>query len=114
MLSAYAVFRLDDVSWGTRGLTKPDSAAVHARQLRKIRNYSLAIWGSINAAAATLAFTQPGFLASSLNPVVEISCVLEFVVAMGAALFFVMRRSAQRVSPKPAIQARHERASSPS
>jgi chitin synthase len=114
MLCAYAVFRLDDVSWGTRGLTKSDSAAVQARQLRKIRNYSLAIWGSINAAAATLAFTKPGFLVSSLNPVVEIFCALEFVIAMGAALFFVMRRRAPRVSAKPAIQARPERASSPS
>ena len=114
MLPAYAVFRLNDVSWGTRGLTKAAPAAAQARQLRKIRNYSLAIWGTVNAAAATLAFTQHGIFIRSLNPIVEITCVLEFIIAVGATLFFLMRRRERRVAAKPAIQSRPERASSPS
>ena len=114
MLSAYAVFRLDDVSWGTRGLTKSPAAEALAKTLHRIRNYSLLAWASVNAAAAITAFVLPGFLVSSLNPVIEIACVLNLVFAVGAVLYFVMRRRVTRTRAKPAMQARPERARSTS
>jgi chitin synthase len=113
LLSAYAVYRLDDVSWGTRGLTKTAAVAAQAGKLRRLRNHALAVWALVNAAGAALAFMQPGYLVSALNPVVELYCLLNFALAAGAVIFSARGKRAMRASARPAAQAGPEAVAQP-
>jgi chitin synthase len=96
-LLCYAIWKLDDVSWGTKGLTGSLQLPESRRQSARLRNAVLGAFLLANGALAWCAATIPGFVSASLNVVTETTCILEtaFVVV---ALLFMAGGSAKRMT----------------
>lgn len=84
-LSAYAIWNLHDVSWGTKGLTtlKPEDKAP-ARLLRA-RAVAVGVWVALNLALIVAGCTLAGATSALLNPVIEAGCVAGAAVTLIAA-----------------------------
>jgi chitin synthase len=86
-LWAYALAHLNDVTWGTKGLTaheRPD------KRMRAARTLSVTAWVAFNAGLLWIALTIPPFFLAGLNPVIEVLCAL-FALAVGMALWPCLR-----------------------
>jgi chitin synthase len=84
ILSAHAMWNIDDVSWGTKGLTRTADATVGRRQLRRVRNYVFASWVIANALAVTCTLTMRGWFFKTLNPVLEVGSAIDMLMIAGA------------------------------
>lgn len=88
-LGAYAIARLDDTSWGTKGLTGHGGRRVGWGAL------ALALWLGANTGVAALAQAVPPLVFAGLNPLLEATLLL-FALAVVAALW------PRRAGPRPA------------
>jgi cellulose synthase/poly-beta-1,6-N-acetylglucosamine synthase-like glycosyltransferase len=86
-LLGYAMWKLDDVSWGTKGLTASPQLPEARRQSARLRNVVLGAFVLANGALAWCAATLPGFTSASLNVVTETACLLEAAFVAVALLF---------------------------
>lgn len=76
-LWAYAIWRLDDTSWGTKGLT-------HQRRRHGLGVATVLLWGGANAALVVGAQQHPALWLQGLDPLIEASLLL-FGLAVAAA-----------------------------
>jgi len=95
-LLCYAIWNLDDVSWGTKGLTGSSQLPENRRQSARLRNAVLGALLLANGALAWCAATVPGFLSASLNVVTETTCLLE-TAFVAVALLFMAGEGAKRL-----------------
>lgn len=78
----YSLLRLNDVSWGTKGLVSARAGTVK-RDLDRIRLYGLTAWIVINSGLIAAGLLAPGFTWFELNPVFEAACAGIGLVAFG-------------------------------
>lgn len=90
-LSLYAFTRLDDVSWGTKGLTKVALGISIRTGLARLRNTALACWLPANAILIFVAAETMRVNTWSISGVTLVSCVVDGFLAM-IALGFLHRR----------------------
>jgi chitin synthase len=100
VLSIYAFARLNDVSWGTKGLTKVALSSPSRARLARFRNKALGLWLPCNAALIFFAIEAPRFNAWSLNGVTLVSCLIDGVLAMTALGFLLLRKHQSNDSGK--------------
>ena len=98
-LLCYSIWNLNDVSWGTKGLTGSSQNPESRRQSMMLRN---AVFGTLllaNGALVWCAAVLPGFASASLNAVTEASCMLETALVL-VALLFMAGGSAKRLAAR--------------
>lgn len=100
-LTGYAFVKIHDTSWGTKGLKHSPENSSSDSKLKRLRNVTLGIWLAANATLAHLLIPLPGIVAPSLNPLVEIFCVLELLFALVALTFHLSRQKLRCHSKKP-------------
>lgn len=85
-LSAYAIWNLHDVSWGTKGLTvlKPEDKA--PEQLLFARGVAIGVWAGLNLALIVAGYRVAGATSALLNPVIEAGCVTGVIVSLIAGI----------------------------
>jgi cellulose synthase/poly-beta-1,6-N-acetylglucosamine synthase-like glycosyltransferase len=91
---SYAYWRLHDISWGTKGLRKAWNDGDTARGLRILRRTVISLWVSSNGLLIVCALTAEGIFHRALNPVIEMACIVDFIFALMATAFLVLRRYA--------------------
>ncbi len=89
-LLIYGLSRLDDVSWGTKGLVQ--SKTSFAPRLRHMRNRVLGIWAVANLSVILCAWRLPGMFSSEMNPVIELACLMDVLLATCASGYLLLRR----------------------
>ena len=92
VLSAYSFWNFNDVSWGTKGLRRTHEDPQVSGRLKRWRNRLFFTWAATNSALAVAAFSVKGFLTSSLNPVTEVMCIADGVIAVLGLLCVLSRR----------------------
>ena len=92
LLSFYSFWNLHDVSWGTKGLTRTEGDRRLLRQMKSWRNRIVAGWFLANSLGVAVAIGCKGLLFPQLNPVIEVSSILDIVI-VGAALWHLTQRS---------------------
>ena len=88
-LWAYSIVRLDDTSWGTKGLTR---ATRSKPRLRGLRNALLVAWVSINAAVVGIDQTFPSLVFKNLGVVLEFFAAIYAATVLGSLVESGMRR----------------------
>jgi len=81
---AYALFNLNDVSWGTKGLLRSKVDAHIHWKLKRVRALVFAAWMGMNFGLAYLAIISGWPFTSSLNIVVQSVAGVDFLLAAGA------------------------------
>ncbi len=84
-LWAYSLLHLNDVSWGTKGLTESRLDALR-EDLDLIRIAALAIWVVANVCLISFGVSQPGLTWSGVSPVFEGACLAFGIVACAGAV----------------------------
>lgn len=108
ILLIYSVLRVHNVAWGTKGLLQQSVEPALKKSLKSLRNKAVAVFFAANAVVAGIASKFDGFIATELNPVVEVACISEAVIAVAAWGFFLRRgRCSQRQARKFQQQAAH-------
>lgn len=91
LLSTYAMWNINDVSWGTRGLTRMTGDVMFRRRINRMRNVAVLSWIAFNTTLAVAAL-RPGLISPQLNPLVEAASVAVSLVA-GTAVVSLLGRS---------------------
>ncbi|MDP8986667.1 MAG: hypothetical protein M3N97_16820 [Pseudomonadota bacterium] len=104
VLLIYALCRLDDLSWGTKGLTCSHEDEAGAKRMRRLKEALLAGWIAVNIAVIWLGLSNPGLLIPAFNPVVETS-QLALLLTIGLSGCLTMKR---RWWPPRAVAPRFE------
>ncbi|HEX5461026.1 MAG TPA: glycosyltransferase family 2 protein [Steroidobacteraceae bacterium] len=91
LLSCYSLWRLDDVSWGTKGLQTAVTKSACSARLRKCRNTSFCAWVFANSVTAFVAIMVRGSMSQRLNPVLAILGTLELVMIIIALLRLIIQ-----------------------
>lgn len=85
-LSAYAIWNLHDVSWGTKGLTTLKAEDQASRRLVCARWVAVSVWIGLNIALVVAGCVFGGATSPLLNPVFEAECAVTAVVTLIAVL----------------------------
>jgi len=111
-ISAYSTWKLNDVSWGTKGLTTSPQDILLARRMDRLRLFGVSAWLLINGVLVVAAMSFPGVTSTLLNPVFEAICALNIWVY--ALVLFRLGRQAFRelrwaqAAPRPAPAGRDD------
>jgi len=92
VLSAYSWWNFNDVSWGTKGIRRTHTDSQVARRLQHWRNRWFSGWVMTNSVLAITAFCVRGAVSSALNPVTEVLCLADGMIAMLGLLCVLGRR----------------------
>lgn len=107
VLSTYALSRLDDLSWGTKGLTQAREVQADAKRMRRLKGVLFTAWGAVNIGVIWIGLTTPGWLIATLNPVVEASQLTLLVTILLSACFKIKRRWWLRLGSASQFEAAH-------
>jgi chitin synthase len=89
-ISLYALLRMDDISWGTKGLTHVDVRESLERGLVRLRNVTVGWWAMVNLTLFALAMATRR---SELNFVTATICAVDgFLALVGLAFVLWGRR----------------------
>lgn len=94
VISAYSIWNLCDVSWGTKGLCT-EEYKIKSQRLIRMRNVVFSVWVVFNIVLVAMALALPGLTSAALNPVVEVQCFLSI-----AMLAFVLVAGIRKARPK--------------
>ncbi|MEO8062859.1 MAG: glycosyltransferase family 2 protein [Pseudomonadota bacterium] len=92
ILLVYSVLRINNVAWGTKGLVEQNVEPALKASLKRLKNKAAIVFFVANLVVAYVAWNFRGFIASELNPVIELACLSEAAVAVTALIFFIRRR----------------------
>jgi chitin synthase len=92
-LSAYAIARIADTSWGTKGLRQRSNGG------RLLSLAAFAIWLACNSALVALALTTPPIVLPGLDPVLEATTLVFALSVTGALVLRGIRRRSSRAFP---------------
>jgi chitin synthase len=87
----YALWNLNDASWGTKGLIRTPRDSLMTKSLRNIRRLTLIAWIVVNAALICVAATVDG-LVSGLNPIVESMWLMDAALVLYSLIWLSMRK----------------------
>lgn len=93
-ISAYSIWKLNDVSWGTKGLTTSIQDTLLARRMNRLRLLGVLAWLIVNGALVAVALSFSGITSDFLNPVFELICALNIWVN-ALVLFRLVRQALQ-------------------
>jgi hypothetical protein len=88
-ISTYALLRIHDVSWGTKGLTRSDVRESLRRGLVLLRNLVVGAWMASNVALFAVAVGTQG---KEINVLTATICVVDGLLAMAGLAHVVYRR----------------------
>lgn len=99
LLATYSVFNLQDVSWGTKGLTSSSSSTAVglARGMGRLKAAVVAMWLAFNAALIALALRAPGITSAKLSILFEISCLAGAIAAAISLAYLCRLRAGRRL-----------------
>ena len=98
IISAYSMWNLCDVSWGTKGLCTQEYR-IRTKQLIRLRNVVFSVWLIFNLTLIAIAACIPGVTSSTLNPVVEIQCCLSVLMLAFVAFAGIFKPRSTAFSP---------------
>lgn len=101
LVSAYSIWKLNDVSWGTKGLTSNVQDATLAQRMKRFRFFGILAWIAINGGLIAIALSVSGITSNLLNPVFELICLLNLIVNT-IVLFRLVRLTFQEARWKSA------------
>lgn len=98
ILIGYSLWKLEDVSWGTKGLRRSSLDASARAKLTVVRSVMVVLWLLANALVLFAASTIPSTISSGLNRPLEIACIAEGAAAVLSAtyIYLAMRKRLRR------------------
>ena len=88
----YSLWNMHDSTWGTKGLIGGKAAGCETSpHVHTTRAVVLVVWLLVNAAMLSIAI-RPGMLSPQLNPVMEITCLIEAVIMLASLGWLLARR----------------------
>ena len=83
-LSIYSMWKIDDISWGTKGLRSFARDRRFDYRMRWLKTAAWLVWLGLNGALAFIGLTIQGFTSPHINVVIELECLSYAVIAVTA------------------------------
>lgn len=99
-LQAYAFWRLDDISWGTKGLRESKADPVTLRRLRRFKATVVFAWVAFNALLCYFVVTGGSLWSDSLGWFLELCCITDASLSVLAILYLLHKKLARSNSQR--------------
>jgi hypothetical protein len=93
----YSLWNMHDSTWGTKGLIDGEGGGQTSPHVHTTRAVVLVVWLVVNVSMLIIAI-RPGMLSPQLNPVMEVTCLIEAVIMLAALGWKLARRDPTRAS----------------
>jgi chitin synthase len=95
MLQAYAFWRLDDISWGTKGLRESNVDRPTLYRLRGFRGLVVSAWAAFNVLLCYFVMAGGSLWSESLGWFLEVCCITDASLSVLAVAYLLKRRFAR-------------------
>ena len=90
ILITYAIVKLDDISWGTKGLTRSTEININRKLFFKQKMFALFCWLTINFLITYIGLKCVGLIIPHFNPVFAIFSIINNLIFVPASIMFLV------------------------